>query len=229
MVFYEDRKAEIGRRIKKERENANIKPKRFLEKLCLSAQSTKTLSAWERGEKLPSLDNLAQMADLFDCDIGYLLCDFDERKRNYADVCQLTGLSENAVEALELLVSRPKQKNDYTSIINHATISFLNRELGQYTVKDNTDNDGDSLPIYTLFLMLEQYIYSDHVRFRAHPNEITAGQYVFFDTGPVLGLPSDSQMDFGDSAELYRQSLLNKVRDRLEDMRKQVQEDNQNG
>lgn len=100
MIFYEDRKAEIGRRIAQERRNLGMSKKAFLPKLCMSESSTKTLTAWESGELLPSLDNLAQMADLFDCDIGYLLCDYDERRRDYVDACELTGLSEDAVKFL---------------------------------------------------------------------------------------------------------------------------------
>ena len=101
MIFYEDRKKVIGQRIKEERKNIpGMTQERFLKKLCMSERSTKTLRAWENGDMLPTLDNLAQMADLFDCDIGYLLGDYPERRRDSADVCRLTGISEDAVNKL---------------------------------------------------------------------------------------------------------------------------------
>lgn len=46
------------------------------------------------------MNSLARMADLFGCDIGYLLCDYDERTRDIADASQITGLSPGAIEQL---------------------------------------------------------------------------------------------------------------------------------
>lgn len=66
----------------------------------MSESSHKTLSSWENGKSLPDLNSLARMADLFGCDIGYLLCDYDERTRDIADASQITGLSPGAIEQL---------------------------------------------------------------------------------------------------------------------------------
>ena len=101
MIFYDDRKKIIGERIKTEREKKGLTKPDLLEKICMSANSHKSVTAWEKGEILPSLDNLAQMAELFDCDIGYMLGDYDERTRDCTDVCKVTGLSAEAVEMLQ--------------------------------------------------------------------------------------------------------------------------------
>lgn len=85
MIDYESRKVETGKRIKYEREKAGLSKKELLVKIYMSESSHKTLSSWENGKSLPDLNSLARMADLFGCDIGYLLCDYDERTRDIAD------------------------------------------------------------------------------------------------------------------------------------------------
>lgn len=72
----------------------------LLELCFLSSSSVGSLRAWERGERLPDLETLCRMAEIFECDVGYLLGDYDERTRTVADTRQTTGLSEAAVETL---------------------------------------------------------------------------------------------------------------------------------
>lgn len=98
MIEYEKRACIIGTRIRKEREALGLNKKELLTRLYMSEASHKTLTAWESGLRLPDLDSIARMAELFDCDTGYLLGDYDERRRVTADVCKETGLSEGAVE-----------------------------------------------------------------------------------------------------------------------------------
>lgn len=107
MTRYDERAKEIGRRIKKERKDLGLNIKEFLIKICMSESSYKTISAWERGDRIPDLTSLVKMAELFDCDIGYLLCDFDEKKHITADIKEQTGLSEKAI--LSLLKLNPKK------------------------------------------------------------------------------------------------------------------------
>lgn len=100
MNKYDTRAKEIGLRIRHERERLKLSQQSMLSKIFKSESSGKTLRAWENGERLPDLDSLVRMADLFDCDVGYLLCDYNERTRDCADICRLTGLSGSAAETL---------------------------------------------------------------------------------------------------------------------------------
>lgn len=100
MIDYEARKRKMGKRIQQERERLHLSRKELLSKIFMSESSHKTLAAWENGNRLPDLDSLARMAELFCCDIGYLLCDYDEHTRDIADACEVTGLSESSIQIL---------------------------------------------------------------------------------------------------------------------------------
>lgn len=108
---YMARKEIIGERIKKERERLGLSKKKLLTEIYMSEASHKTLTAWEEGERIPDLDTLTRMADLFECDMGYLLGDYDEHRRVTADVCAETGLSEDAVYFLRELKENPTYYN----------------------------------------------------------------------------------------------------------------------
>lgn len=59
-----------------------------------------TVSNWENGNTLPSLDYLLAMSRIFDCDCGYLLGDYEERTHDATEICNATGLSEESVNLL---------------------------------------------------------------------------------------------------------------------------------
>ena len=55
-----------------------------------------------------SISTLCAMCDLFDCDMGYLLGEYEEKHRVAAEVCDATGLSETAVQRLFAAMSFSK-------------------------------------------------------------------------------------------------------------------------
>lgn len=125
MLRYEIRKKKIGERIKALRKEMGWTPKEFLQKIYMSEQSHKTLTAWEAGERLPDLTSLVRMADLFKCDVGHLLCDYDEPTRDIADAANVTGLSGPAVAAISSLDSTHFSAIGNTPIAVADTLSKL--------------------------------------------------------------------------------------------------------
>ncbi|MCD8192738.1 MAG: helix-turn-helix domain-containing protein [Oscillospiraceae bacterium] len=107
MADYETRAAKIGARLKVERKRAELSQAQILETLGYASTSTKTWRSWERGEALPDVQTFARMSDLFDCDVGYLLADYDERTHVSADVVASTGLSSGGVERLRVFAENP--------------------------------------------------------------------------------------------------------------------------
>lgn len=101
--MYEKRKKTIGKRIQSERKRLKITQAELLKRCYLSENSVSSLRAWEQGDRLPDLDTLCRMADVFECDVGYLLGDYDARSRVTSDICNETGLSEKTVEIFRYL------------------------------------------------------------------------------------------------------------------------------
>lgn len=119
----------IGKRIKDERKLAGYKSQ---DALCdyigehnYRSIKRQTLAKWENGEEMPPLDVLCTLCELFDCEVGYLLCEYDCKTRTKTDIHALTGLSDNAIDSLvqikskhELFQGHKKKKNDKLDIIN---------------------------------------------------------------------------------------------------------------
>ena len=111
ILGYTSRKQEIGRRIRLERKRKNMsQPKlaaaisqeriRFSESDVFDTVSQSTVSNWELGKTMPSIDNIACMSFIFECDMGYLLCDYDERMHRLGIAMEETGLTYNAAKVL---------------------------------------------------------------------------------------------------------------------------------
>lgn len=95
-----DKKA-IGTRIKRERTVAGFKSQAdFAAALGYSKDSRQTIWNWEKGERLPSLDDFEKMCEIFECELGYLLCEYDCKTREATNISVATGLSEKAVNKL---------------------------------------------------------------------------------------------------------------------------------
>ena len=94
----ENRKKIIGDRIRKERKALNLTQDEFKERIHISARQT--IARWENGKALPTLEDFIIMCELFRCDIGYLLCEHDEKTRTATDIRKETGLSETAINRI---------------------------------------------------------------------------------------------------------------------------------
>lgn len=108
ITVYKQRCENIGSRIRDMRKKHNLTQTRLAEeidRLCNdddkeSFMSQSTVSGWENGTTLPPLSKLLALASIFDCDVSYLLCDYDEEKKEVSDVSKLTGLSEASLRRI---------------------------------------------------------------------------------------------------------------------------------
>lgn len=117
-------KVETGKRIKNLREEAGYNSQEsFAEKLGYSRQ---TVAKWENGKTMPTLDTLYDIVSVLDCDMGYLLCLYDTRYFKHAEICEETGLSE---EAVNLLIEYKKNGIDFPK--NFINEFLLNENLQQ--------------------------------------------------------------------------------------------------
>lgn len=152
MSKYDDRRVKIGGRIKEERDKLGLTQKEFLTKIYKSEQSTKSLSSWEKGDHIPDLDSIALMAELFNCDIGYLLCDYDERNRDTADIVKVTGLSEPAANRL---------RDQWIRIKEDESAGWTGTTERQELTAIDTLLEGGKSILWNIY----QYIYGDYGSF----------------------------------------------------------------
>lgn len=99
-------KVETGKRIRELRREKGYKSiEKFADELGYSRQ---TVAKWENGETMPTLDTLYDIVSVLDCDMGYLLCLYDTRYFEHAEISEKTGLS---AEAVEILMEEKKRLN----------------------------------------------------------------------------------------------------------------------
>lgn len=86
------------------------------DKFCkIFGVSLATVRGWEQGRHLPEIDTIERLCDFFHCCIDYLLHRTDYREYDAQLVHEYTGLSDDAVETLQLL----KQDTQTMAVINH--------------------------------------------------------------------------------------------------------------
>lgn len=107
---YNARCGKIGKRIKEERKLAQLTQIELADKLTEMIYpngdkiiSQSTVASWEIGKTIPPLNRLVALSTIFKCDIGYLLCDYDERTKDSSNICKITGLAESSVHELTTL------------------------------------------------------------------------------------------------------------------------------
>lgn len=90
-------KKEVGKRIRHLRNEKKWSQENLSEKANYARQ---TVGKWENGDLTLSLNDAINLCNLLDCDIGYLMGEYDTKKHVVADVCTVSGLSVKAVEKL---------------------------------------------------------------------------------------------------------------------------------
>lgn len=112
---------EMGARLKAARAEMGYSME-YVAEAC-GVKQYQTISKWESGNNTPSIDKLMKLAELYGCDIGYLLGEYDCKHRISADIKVETGLQENVIEQLRrdsfFDKDRVKALNDLLSFEDH--------------------------------------------------------------------------------------------------------------
>ncbi len=104
----------IGKRIANERE-AMQETQDGLAKL-LGRSNRIPISRWENGKAAPPLEDLMKLCEIFECDIGYMMGEYEEKHRDTAEAVENTGLSE---EAIDVLIEENKRVKAFQAIRPH--------------------------------------------------------------------------------------------------------------
>lgn len=104
---YDTRKKDIGERIRTLRKDRKYTQAGLAGKLSQIIPNDKehpigqsTIASWENGVTLPPLNRLIALSIIFNCDVSYLLCDYDIENQNIEYIKKTTGLSEDSVKLL---------------------------------------------------------------------------------------------------------------------------------
>ncbi|CVI69062.1 hypothetical protein BN3660_01432 [Eubacteriaceae bacterium CHKCI004] len=132
----------IGKRLQTERKLAGFKShdslSEYIRQHNYRGFTRQTIAKWEHGLELPPLDVLCTLCVPFNCEIGYLLCEYDCKTRENTDINQVTGLSEDAINALHHLTTF-KQGEVRLAIINYllnnTDFNFLMDAIDRYYTK----------------------------------------------------------------------------------------------
>ncbi len=134
---------EIGKRLRALRKEWGYS----LDKLAAfcEVQQYQTISKWETANTIPSIKQLMKLCDLYGCDIGYLLGEYDCKTRKATDIHKETGLSEEAIKRLQYLsVSNPDMVRTISLLIEFNNSDII--ELIKSYLKFNLEKDIDIGP-----------------------------------------------------------------------------------
>ncbi len=94
--------------------------------------SGRSVKAWLAGQNPFPVDALLKMCDFFQCDIGYLTGEIDTPRHITADICEETGLSEEAANALRQIAGKIPAVISDESGSRHETVYIQNSRKGSF-------------------------------------------------------------------------------------------------
>lgn len=88
----------IGERLKEARKSMGYSLE-YVAEAC-DIQQYQTVSKWESGNTTPKLEKLLTLCELYGCDLGYFIGEYDCKTRKNTDIKAETGLSEASINQL---------------------------------------------------------------------------------------------------------------------------------
>lgn len=133
-------KKEMGEIIKAERKRL-LDPLKTLEGLAPAIHvSRQTLSRWESGEGNITVNDLLNMCEVFGCDFGYLIGEYECRTRQQTDICAETCLSPKAAGVIMSPDDKPAISTPADMALNELLCSDAGRwvleYIGMYLIQD---------------------------------------------------------------------------------------------
>ena len=120
-----------------------------------------TIKNYENPNKksVPSLEIVANICELLGCDIDYLTGRIEEKSHEVKNICEYTGLSEEAVATLHFINSPPEKMSEKAKLFNMKTLIMINTLLDSenYNVWLDSPFSDDNTPI-TVFTEMYDYL-----------------------------------------------------------------------
>lgn len=132
---------QMGARIRKERQEKGFTQGALAKYLHLSAESRQSINNYENGKRLPAFEDFLSMLALFECEAGYLLCEYDCKTKDATNITAKTGLSEKAINKIVALNNSSISEVMITlsKIIEHENFEELLRAIHIHIANFNTN------------------------------------------------------------------------------------------
>lgn len=137
--------AKIGKRISQERKKMKLSQDKFIALLSDDygyPMSRNTLSKIEQGKNSHyDCELFLIMCEIFDCEMGYLLGEYDCKTGRDTDITKVTGLNPDAISKLNTILERngsTRRIDLLNLLINHPSFELLLALIG-----DKTDTQSD--------------------------------------------------------------------------------------
>ena len=136
-----DKRAEIGAVLKRAIKDKGYTQEEFAEIVGIGFSS---LKSYLNGNKVYNYELLIKFADTLDCSYDYLLGKSNSPIREHTDVSNMTGLSDNAIDKLELYAKLDKEDRYRQAFYNAMNIIIcsdgLVNSISNYLLWDNKFN-----------------------------------------------------------------------------------------
>ncbi len=138
----------IGERIRKERKKKGYTQADICDYLV---KGRNTVSDWENGRcSTLSVDELVKLCRLFDCEIGYLLCEYDTPYRVQSDIATEMQLSIKAVENITRMKDKHKKlfgngRNNLDILLSNDDFFALLTRIADYKNDKEKGIDRDTI------------------------------------------------------------------------------------
>lgn len=141
-------KEKISERIRKERKNLNINQSQLAVAIGYSSSSRQTIGNWEdkNNNTVPNINDLFKLCEVFECELGYLLGEYETKTRDVADIREITGLSETAINNLVAIKNSPYMQilDILNKLLEHMNITVLLKEIYTYVWNFNENRFSNS-------------------------------------------------------------------------------------
>ncbi len=132
---YIEKTKEIGKRIKENRKEMGMTQYDLIEKLHIGRN---TLSDIENGKKLPDAETLYSLCEIFNCEVGYILCDYVAKTGRDTDVMKELGISYKAIKNIKQYKNYHKvlfgmgRRNNLDSLLSNTNFIELLDKISKY-------------------------------------------------------------------------------------------------
>ena len=136
----------FSERLKKLRDEKGLTQSQLAHELCIS---NKTISVYEKGTSLQTIDTLERIASYFDVTVDYLIGYSDERNPEISNIASKLYLSQEAILILKQMAEQINLSTDepLTSTLSKVIVNphFNNFLSGLSTFASYTEQDWDNM------------------------------------------------------------------------------------